>query len=666
MLFGADYYPEQWDRATQQDDLKKMAQLHVNTVTLGVFSWDKLEPSDGKFCLDWLEEQIERLWERGVSTVLATATAGMPFWLMNEHPETMRVNQHGLRMKPGMRANFCPNSPEYRFYANRITEQLAKRFGRHPGVRMWHVNNEYEHYCYCPNCQAEFRKWLKKKYKTVDRLNDAWGTHFWSHTYADFDQILVPTYLSEIKEKELAGRDIACFQGMDTDYHRFMSDSIARRIHEEAETIRSYSDIPITNNYTGLFKPFDYVRLSRELDVISWDNYPTREISPAQTAMTHDIMRSLKNGQGYYVMEQTPNHILWRDYCPTKRPGQVSSLCWQGAAHGARGNMFFQWRQSVTAVEKFHGAMVPSTGRLDTRIGRELEQLGESLERLNGEIRDAEVRARAAVYWSWEDWWMLECSAVYSNAITYPKEVLRYYQGLFELGVDVDMIFSTERLKDYDLILVPFHYAISGNEAKDMERYVAEGGVLLTTTMSGIVEPDDHLVPGGAPGHLRDVMGLWVEETDGLAVGDKKHIFFCGEETIWSTEMVCDVIRCTKAVPLAVYIDDYYAGTPAITENRFGKGRAYFVGVCPEAGAVRVLMMRCLDAAGVKYMDTVAEGVEIRTCWRGETAVRFVINHTDEQKNLTIPFRGIELLTRRSISENITLNGREVMIIKEM
>lgn len=662
--YGADYYPEQWLPEIHRDDRAKMAQLHVNTVTMGVFCWDKLEPVPGTFELDWMEEHINALWAQNISVILATPTSGMPFWLMEEHPQVMRVNQHGRRMKPGMRANFCPNSPDYAFYCDRIVTELAQRFGLHPAIHMWHINNEYEHYCYCPVCRTAFQDWLRKTYGTIDALNKAWGTQFWSHTYRDFSQIEVPTYLSETKEKELAQRDIACFQALDVDYRRFMSHSIAERIAREAEIIRTYSDKPVTNNFTGLFKPFDYVTLSKALDVISWDNYPTRETPAHQTAFVHDLMRSLKKGQPFYVMEQTPNHVLWRDYCPTKRPGEVSMLCWQAVAHGAIGNLFFQWRQSVSGVEKFHGAMIPHSGRLDTRIGRELEQLGADLQRLSC-LDQAHTHARAAILWCWEDWWLLECSAIYNNTVTYPQEVLRYYQVLFELGINTDVIFSTERLSDYAFVLAPFAYALSHQQADDIDRYVAAGGVLLTTTMSAIADKHDRVILGGAPGYLKQILGLWVEETDGLRPGEEVMLSFGEESEQYPASGMCDAIRCTTAVPMAKYCSNYYADTPVLTVNRYGGGWAYYVGTCPSADFIRYFLPECLTNAGVAYHDDIPLGIELCTREDAQYQYHFLINHNEREMSVPHLFSGIDLISEQTVHTTVLLPPKGVAIIKE-
>ena len=313
----------------------------------------------------------------------------------------------------------------------------------------------------------------------------------------------------------LCDRDIACFQAMDIDYRRFMSQSIVHLISEEARILRKYSDAPITNNFAGLHKTFDLRVLGEPLDVIGWDNYPTIKTPLWETAFTHDLMRTIKS-KPFLTMEQTPNHILWRDYLPCKRPGEVSRLAWQGVAHGSNANLFFQWRQSRGGVEMLHGAMVPHSGRIDTRMGKELTRLGSDFKRLGGTLDAAMPKPKAALVFTWESWWALESSSIYNNAIRYEQAVLAYYRALWELGIDVDVIDTKDDLSPYNLVAAPFLYLCSGVFAQVLTEFVRAGGVAISSCLSGIVDENVSAVLGGYPGYLRPLFGLWVEETDGL------------------------------------------------------------------------------------------------------------------------------------------------------
>ena len=663
MWYGGDYNPEQWDNAILDEDMELMKRLRVNTATLGVFAWSKLEPRRDEYDFGWMDDAIERLHQNGIRVILATPTSGPPFWLAEKAPEVMRVTIEGTRMKPGARANFCPSSPEYISRSLAIVKQLAKRYGRHPAVTLWHINNEYEHYCYCPACAERFREWLKGRYGTVQSLNAHWSADFWSHTYTDFSQVHPPDYRNEIKREMLGGRDIACFQAMVLDYRRFMSATIAERISAEAKVIRRYSEYPVTNNFTGLFQPFDYNVLARAVDVISWDNYPTLKTPPHRTAFTHDLMRGLKNGADYMTMEQTPNNILWRDYCPVKRPQEVSRLCWQGVAHGSKGNLFFQWRQSLGGVEKFHGAMVPHSGRLDTRIGAELKALGAHFERVD-ELDGARTPARVAVLFSWNSWWALECSAICNNTLRYDEQVLRYYEAFYRLGVTMDVISPDAPFDGYRIIVAPCCYLCGETLAKRLTAFVQAGGTLLTNFLTGIAEETDRVVPGGYPGHLRELLGLWVEETDGLYPDMKNDVRF-PDGTAYSCGEVCDILRCEGAQPLAHYGQDFYAGTPAITEHRHGIGHAYYVATQPEEALLERMAAMLCGQAGVEHRTDLPPGVEHVQREKNGRRYRFFLNHTALSHTLALSAPGYNLITGEAYRASLSLPPYESLIFVE-
>lgn len=637
ILYGADYYPEQWPDSVMDDDLRLMREMHVNTVTLGVFSWDKMQSDEGVYHLSWLERVMNRLHENGIGVCLATPTSGPPFWMTNRHPEMLRTTIEGVRMMPGARANFCPNHPKYKEFSSGIVEALAKRLGGHPALKLWHINNEYEFTCYCPECTKAFRQWLREKYDTIDALNISWCTNFWSHTYQDFELIDPPSYLNEIKPHMLAGRDIACFQGMDLDYNRFMSRSVERLIESEATILRSYSKVPVTNNFAGLHKTFDLRKLAEPLDVISWDNYPTIKTPAWVSAFTHDLMRSIKH-KPYLTLEQTPNHILWRDYLPSKRPQEVSRLAWQGVAHGSNAVMFFQWRQSRGGAEMLHGAMVPHSGQIDTRMGRELTKLGADLEKLHGEIEGIVNAAQVGIVFTWDSWWALESSATYNNALRYDEAVLAYYRVLWEMGVKVEVISTDDDLSPYSVVVAPYLYLCPQEFAEVLSKFAWAGGTVVSSCLTGIVDEHASAVLGGYPGWLRRLFGLWVEETDGLYPDMSNSVEYTG--SVYKAEAVCDIIRLEGAAVLARYREDFYCGTPCVTENHYGSGRAIYIGTVLEPACMKAILSKALKEKNIETFD-LQPGVERAV--RGHYT--FFINHSGEPQTISLSGREQELTT---------------------
>jgi beta-galactosidase len=661
MWFGGDYYPEQWDQETIEKDFQLMEKMRVSALTVGVFSWTKMEPEEGVYEFDWLDKVLDRLHSKNIDVILATPTSGMPFWLEQKYPEIMRVDIEGRRTLGGERGKFCPNNSVYRASSAEIAGKLAERYGRHPAVKLWHINNEYYLHCYCPACAAAFRDWLRDKYGTLDEINRAWSTIFWNHTYTDFDQILPPSYLTEVKKHHLKGKDLACFQGLYLDYMRFMTHSMRACIENEKSAIRRHSDLPVTNNMSDLVKTYNYWEIAKALDVISWDSYPTIKTPMHKPAFIHDLMRSLK-GQAFYVMEQNPNNVSWEDYGPVKRPGEVADIAWQGTAHGADANLFFQWRQSRGGVEKFHGAMVPHSGRVDTRMGKELAELGEQFSQIGDILKGAMPQARVAMLFDWENWWTLSGTALHNNAIQYEQQTLKYYRAFYEAGISVDIANEETCMKKrYDLIVAPCFYLCSMSFAGEIREYVRNGGTFLTTFYSGLADRNDNIHLGGYPGAFREVLGLWVEEIDALHPDMKNTVVFSDGKSYECGE-VCDIIRLDGASAVALYGEDFYKGTPCVTEHKFGGGLACYIGTSPEYPMVKRVLLDICERAGIPSMN-LPENVELSRREKEGKTFTFLLNHNNFSCNVQVHETGLDILTGRTVSGLYEMQPRQTMVL---
>src|SRR3954453_3363753 len=401
--YGGDYNPEQWPEEVWDEDVRLMRQAGVNPATVGVFAWAKLEPRDGEFDFGWLDRVLDGLHAGGVRVDLATATASPPAWLAKKHPEMLPVTVDGTTLWPGSRQHYCPSSPVYREHAVRLATALAERYGEHPALELWHVGNEYGCHvsrCYCDESAAAFRRWLEDKYGSVDALNEAWGTAFWSQRYDSFDEILPPRSAPSFPNPTQV-----------LDFDRFSSDELLACYRAEVEALRRITpDVPITTNFMGFFKPVDYWKWAQEVDVISDDSYPdpADPDAAAYAAMSRDLMRSLRGGQPWILMEQAPSAVNWRQRNAPKAPGQMRAWSYQAVARGADGILFFQWRQSAAGAEKFHSGMVPHSGT-DTRVWREIEELGQELASLSDSLAGTRVTGeRAALVLDWDSWWAIE------------------------------------------------------------------------------------------------------------------------------------------------------------------------------------------------------------------------------------------------------------------
>lgn len=642
VLYGGDYNPEQWPEEVWQEDMRLLKEAHIKELTLNVFSWATLQPSEEEYDFHKLDAVMELVREHGFSVMLATSTAAHPAWMAHRHPDILRTEFDGKRRKFGGRHNSCPNSPTYRLYAPRLARKLAERYQNYDNIVAWHISNEYGGCCYCEHCEAAFRQWLKKKYHTLDALNDAWNTAFWGHTFYDWEEIVLPDLRSEYFAP---GR--TQFQGMSVDYRRFNSDSILQNYIDEYQQIKEVTpDIPITTNLMGLYYDLDYKKWAKYMDFVSWDNYPSVGMPPAEIAMSHDLMRGLKGGQSFVLMEQTPSVTNWQPYNALKRPGVLALWSYQAMAHGADAIQYFQMRRTKGACEALHGAVIDHVGRPNTRVFREVTELGAQLENLSGDILGATSDAKIAIYFDWSNWWSIDASAGPSDDLNYIDEIKSYYDALFKKHYAIDFVGPEDALDGYQILIAPILFSSSEEYAAKVRSFVEAGGTFVTTYFSGMVDEKNCYVLGGYPGHYKDILGIWVEESDALPTGER-NTFSYGNKT-YPALRICDLIHpirdlgddyqdVTSAEAIGHYTTDFYAGTPCITKNTFGQGKAYYIGTRSEDAFYEQLVEQiCKEAQVAPILDCDAE-LEITRRKNEHGEFLFLLNHTTEEQEVTLP-----------------------------
>ncbi len=662
ILYGGDYNPNQWPKEVWQDDMRIFKNARINSATINVFSWAKIQPSEETYDFAELDEIIDMLSRENYDIVLATSTAALPAWMVKRYPEVARTDYEGLQHKFGGRHNACPHSPVFQKFAKNLAGALAKRYGSNPHVACWHVSNEYGGECYCENCTKAFRVWLRKKYRTIEALNKAWNLEFWGHTVYDWDEVVLPNALSDG-----IGYDKTAFAGLSIDYCRFNSDSLLANFTMERDAIREYdSETPITTNLMGTYKALDYFKWAKEMDIVSWDNYPSYNTPWSSTAMRHDLMRGLK-GAPFMLMEQTPSQQNWQRYNSLKRPGQMRAQSYQTMAHGADTIQFFQLRRSVGGCEKFHGAVIAHVGTDNTRVFNEVKQLGEELEKLGNTTLGAVNKADVGVIFDWDNYWALEYTSGPNADITYVNTIHQYYKYFYQRNIAVDMIPADADFSRYKLIVAPVLYMVKKGMKEALERFVENGGILVTTYMSGIVDESDNVHLGGYPGPLRKLAGVWVEEIDALAPEQKnKAVFADGGES--DCGLVCDLMHLEGAESLADYGKDFYAGMPAVTKNQFGSGTVYYVGTrLEEAGLGRVLERAAKQALVAPVIE---EETKLEVVCRETEDMKFyfVMNFGDEEYKIPDCFSGkTDLLTGEEIGngEMIPKYGVRLVSIKK-
>ena len=661
MPYGGDYNPEQWPEDTWAEDMRLLKLAHIDIVTLNVFSWAALQSDEVTYHFEKLDKIMNLVRDNGMKVCMATSTGAHPAWMARKHPDILRVESNGMRRKFGSRHNSCPNSPTYQKYAKALAARLAERYKDYDNIVAWHISNEYGGECYCENCEKAFRVWLKEKYHTIDEVNRVWDTAFWGHTFYDFDDIVVPNHLSEHW-----GNDRTTFQGISLDYKRFNSESLLNAFRLEYDAIHAITpDIPITTNLMGTYQPLDYQMWGKYMDFISWDNYPSNETPLEETAMRHDLMRGAKQGKPFALMEQTPSVTNWLPYNMLKRPGVMRLWSYQAVAHGADTVMFFQMKRSIGACEKYHGAVIDHVGNENTRVFREVTELGAELEKLGSQTLGARTDAKAAIVFDWDNWWGISYSAGPSIYLDYCQEVLHYYKALHNKNIPVDMIGVEDDLSKYSLVIAPVLYMVKGNYDEKIRAFVKNGGRFLTTFFSGYVDEHDLVTIGGYPGKLRDILGIWVEEEDALPKEMENSFSYQGKT--YPAKMLCDLLHTEGAQALTSYEKDFYAGMPVLTKNAFGKGYGYYVATSSnDAFYEDYLSEICAEAGITPIMDTPAT-VEVTMRSNANGSFVFLLNHGEETYETTLPFAGTDLLTDTAYAQNdaITLKAKGVAIIKK-
>lgn len=666
-LFGGDWNPEQWPEDTWEHDLDMLEDAHINEVTINVFSWALLQPAEDRYDFSMLDKIVALLVKHDFNIVMATGTAALPGWMVRLHPETIRTEQNGTRHVFGGRHNFCPTSPYFRKASRALAAHVAERYAGTSGLVAWHVCNEYGGgggLCYCDHCAEAFRTWLKNKYGTVEALNKAWCANFWSHTIYDWGDVVPPVSYGD------GISDAKCVvSGLQMDYRRFQNQAQLACYTNERDAIRAYdAATPITTNLMGTFKDLDYFEWAKEMDVVSWDNYPGMDTPPSFTAMCHDLMRGIGGNKPFMLMEQTPNQQNWFPFCKVKRPGEVRKLSWQAVSHGADTVQFFQMKQSIGGCERFHGAVIAHDGTEQSRVFKETAALGGELDRIGKRIMGSEIRAKVAIMFDWQSCWSLEGCVGPTAGFSYPNEVHRFYRAFWRRNVPVDIIESTtplDKLKQYDLVVAPAFITVLPGVAETLESYVSEGGSFITGYMAGIHDEHDLVVPGGYPGKLRDLMGVWVEEIDALAPDETIEVH--GDAVDAKGEIVASIIHREGARRLAAYGGgEFYAGHSALTVNTYGKGKAYFVGTPLDETGMSAFMAPIIKELGLKPLDT-PEDVSLSVRY-GDDGVRyaFLINNSESDKRLCLDELngGVELLTGHVVDGPVELKPYGVNVIE--
>jgi beta-galactosidase len=656
--YGADYNPDQWPRAVWDEDVRLMREAGVTIVSLAIFSWARIQPDVDIWDFAWLDDAMDLLHANGIAVDLATATASPPPWLTTAHPEILPVTHGGETLWPGGRQHWRPTSAVFREHALRLVEALAERYAEHPALAAWHVSNElgcHNAYDYSDDAARGFRAWLQARYGSVDELNHAWGTSFWSQRYSAWEQVLPPRLAATHSNPS-----------QQIDFKRFSSDALKDYLIAERTVLRRITpEVPVTTNFMVMneTKAMDYADWASEVDFVSNDHYVLPgEQNRDELSFSANLTSGIAGHRPWFLMEHSTSAVNWQPVNLAKKPGEMIRDSLTHVAHGADAVCFFQWRQSAAGAEKFHSGMVPHAGA-DSALFREVVKLGDTLKALAPIAGSRPLPARAAILFDWDSWWASEKDSHPTELARYRSEALDWYSAFLDLAVRVDVVPTGTPLTEYDVVVAPVFYMMSQSVADDLRAYVEGGGHLVTTYFSGIVDQNDHVWLGGYPGVLRDLLGLRIEEFGPLLAGETVALDNGSTGSVWT-----DRIEAGGDTEVLVsYHDGDQAGRPAVTRNAVGVGSATYVSTRLGPAGIAPVLATVLEGAGVEseLPATVRGSVELAVRSAGEDVFWFLINRTAQP--IALPGVTGDVLVGASgtaTEAEIELGGSEVVVVR--
>ncbi|SDG28550.1 MULTISPECIES: beta-galactosidase [unclassified Microbacterium] len=652
IAYGGDYNPEQWPREVWDEDVRLMRDAGVTMVSIGIFSWGLLEIREGEFDFAWLDDIIALLHENGIAVDLGTPTASPPAWFFAQYPEARTVTKDGVPMGFGARGMVSHSAPEYRAAIARIAGALAERYGDHPAVVLWHIHNEYGVPVgedFSPHSVRAWRLWLQAKYGEIAGLNAAWGTAFWGQHYEEWDHVGAP-----------AAAPSTINPAQKLDWARFTDEMLRECFRIEKAAIREHASQPITTNFmANQHHGVDLWAWADEVDIVSDDHYlwAADEEGEIGLAIAADLSRSVGAGKPWILMEHSTSAVNWQPRNVAKRPGEMTRNSLSHLGRGADGILFFQWRAGRSGAEKFHSAMLPHAGT-ESRVFREVVDLGAKLGRL-AEVQGSRVEADVAVLWDFESFWAQDLEWRPSEDVSHDERIRAFYERLWRDDITVDFALPGHDLSRYRLVVVPSQYLLTAADAANLTAYVSQGGTLVVSFFSAVVDENDAVHPGGYGAVLADALGVRVEEhlplreghVTGIRVDD--HVFAAD---IWQEDLVV-----TTADVRATYTAGPAEGRPAVTRNAHGDGVGWYISTRPDADGLRAIMREVYADAGVDVPGT-PDGVETIVRRGADSDYLVAINHGTEQVSLTTT--GTDLLTQADVRDTLVLAGGDVAVVR--
>jgi beta-galactosidase len=684
MYFGVDYHPEQWaypyggtrqePEAAWEQDVEMMQHAGVNVVRMGEFAWGLCEPEEDRFDFAWMQRVMDLLAKADIQVVLATPTAAPPVWLTRKYPEVLPIDESGLVKHEGTRRAACLNSNVFWRRARRIVEQMAKTLGQHPQLIAWQIDNglggNFTEASFNPDTRRDWHSWLEAKYESIERLNDLMGLRHWGQVVQSWNEVPMPMTAPTQHNPALV-----------LDWCRFCSDTIVQFVKMQADLLHTLTPkCPVTTNLRPLVHRFDHFDLAEVIDFVAIENTAALKAKAAELACEIDLLRSLKKSDirtpdgdpGFWVMEQKAGNVSWQEVNSLVRPGVLRLFTYQLVARGAAAILFFRWRQPRFGTEKFHGAVLSHNARADARVFREVAQLGDEMKLLAPSLQGTRLNAATCILYSHDNEWVLQQPNQPNKYFNLRDHIQLFYNALHDRNIAVDFARPAENLSQYKLVIAPSLHLLSGGEADRLKLYVQNGGTLVATFNTGLV--DEHcLAPDtGYPHDLTDLFGLEVVEFDQLPPGEENHLTF--KETSKDTfptshlhpaRLWCDLIEPKECQVIATYAKDFYAGRPAMTMNTFGLGKAIYIGTQSHQHFYNDLVLWLRQLLNLHPLLKVPEAVEVSMRQRTGTQLFFLLNHQASPLRIQFYKPMHDFLTGSTFSGNYDLPAHNVLVLDE-
>ena len=680
MYFGVDYYPEHWvypyagtaekPESGWERDAELMAAASVNVVRMGEFSWGLCEPEDGKYNFDWLQRAMNLLGKSGIKVVLGTPTAAPPIWLTRKYPEILPVDEHGRTRREGTRRACCLNSNAYWEASKRIVQAMATALAKHPQLIAWQIDNglggHNSESSFNEETRRDWHSWLKVKYQTIDRLNEQLGTRHWCQIVSDWDQVPMPGHAPTLHNPALV-----------LDWMRFSSDTILAFVKMQADVLHEITPhCPVTSNLRALYRRFDHFDVAEALDFVAVDSNATIKSRSSEMACELDMLRSLKKTniktpdgeEGFWVIEQKAGQVNWQDVNSLVRPQVVRLFTYQVISRGACGVLYFSWRQPRIGSEKFYGAVLPHNGRKDSRSYLEISQLGDEIKLLAPALKGTKVFADVCILFSHDNDWAMQQPMQPNKHFSLRDHVQLFYNGLHHRNIPVDFARPTEDLSRYKMVIAPSLHLMAGGEADLLKLYVQNGGTLVGTFNTGLVD-EHHMAPdSGYPHDLTDVFGLEVLEFDPLPPGEENHINIKGtfpSSHLHPAKLWCDIIEPKGCQVLATYAKDFYAGRPAMTMHTFGLGKAIYIGTMSHQPFYEDLTVWLRQMCNLQPLLKVPDTVEVSLRQKDNTRIYFLLNHQNSPVRIQFYKPMHDFLTGGTVAGNYDLPPHGVLVLDD-